>query len=239
VLSGIQMRTIANRYEKYWQSKRYTRKSANPKPSDLIETIDSALRKSTTKLLDVGCGNGYLMNIAKKKAKFVYGCDISRTAVKEAKRKGMVVVCADLNSGKLPYADEGLDDVTCIEVIEHVLDPMKLLRDIYRVLKPNGQLVLTTPNIRCFKNLVRLLFEGTFPHTTKDNFVWGGGHLHYFTRKDIQLLLQKAGFKSIKFYIAANQFKRSKKRQIVHKLTGDLIFGELFCNGITVKAIKK
>ena len=80
--------------------------------------------------------------------------------------------------------------------------------------------------------------KGIFPHTTAVSFVWGGGHLHYFTRKDLVLLLRRAGFKKIKFHIADGQFRKSWKRRLVHKIAGDSIFGEWLCGGIIVEAAK-
>ena len=236
------MINIEERYEKYWKSCRSWPNRGQQKklfPSDLFETVDFVLSKGRKKLLDVGCGNGILMDITKDKVENVYGCDISTTAVREAKNRGMTAICADLNFGYLPYYDESFDSITCIEVIEHVLDPLKLLKELHRILCIKGQLVLTTPNIRYFRHIVTLLFRGTFPRTTTDTFVWGGGHLHYFTRKDLAFLLRKAGFNKIKFFINHRQFIRSSKRRLVYKLIGDSIFGEWFCNGIVAEAFKQ
>jgi hypothetical protein len=83
-----------------------------------------------------------------------------------------------------------------------------------------------------------LIFKGTFPHTSSDAFVWGGGHLHYFTRKDIGSLLKNVGFQRIKFSINQNQFLSSKKRNLIYSLVGEKMFGEWFCGSITVEARK-
>jgi 2-polyprenyl-3-methyl-5-hydroxy-6-metoxy-1,4-benzoquinol methylase len=147
--------------------------------------------------------------------------------------------CTNLNKGHLPYNDESFDIITCIEVVEHVIDPQNLLKELYRVLGTKGYLVLTTPNIRYLRNLRTLLFNGTFPHTTTDSFVWGGGHLHYFTRKDLASLLQSAGFTQIEFLINPNQFTRSFKRLLIRKLIGETNFGEWICGGIIAKAYRE
>jgi len=229
------------KYENYWKerlSKNGQKEIHQFSPSEIFESVKAVLI-SGKKCLDVGCGNGALIDILNAKFDKVYGCDISKNALESAKTGGFVATCADLNSKYLPYQDDSFDSIICLEVIEHVLDPVGLLRDFRGVLKHQGQLILTTPNIRYFRNLFTLIFKGKFPHTTTDNFVWGGGHLHYFTRGDLEILLKSSGFKKIKFHINHQQFLRSWKRRVIHGLTGDAIFGEWFCGGIIVEAFRE
>lgn len=225
-------------YEKYWASRLSKASRERFLPGEIFESIAPILRKGE-KLLDVGCGNGALMEIAKVKFDEVHGYDISETALQEARRKGMRAICVDLNAGPSPYQNESFDVITCLEVAEHMVNPLHFLRDLYRILRPRGQMVLTTPNIRYFRNLTKLIFKGTFPHTSACSFVWGGGHLHYFTRKDLAFLLQEAGFERIRFHLNEKQFIRSWKRQFILRLTGKSIFGEWFCGGIIVSAYKE
>ena len=234
------MLDFGERYENYWLSRQSNEAGQNGKKiaGELFETIDVALSEGGKKLLDVGCGNGSLMDIVRDRVESIYGCDISKAASKVAKAKGMKSACTNLNKGYLPYHDETFDIITCVEVVEHVIDPISLLKELYRVLCTKGYVVLSTPNIRYFKHLRTLLLNGTFPHTTTDSFVWGGGHLHYFTRKDLSFLLQSAGFTRIEFHINPYQFARSSKRLLFRKLIGESNFGEWFCGGIIAKAVK-
>jgi methionine biosynthesis protein MetW len=228
-------------YEIYWRQKQAKGSfDSNEKlfPSEILGAIERLL-KGRGRLLDVGCGNGNVIEIAKHKFDETHGCDISQTVLESAKNKGIITTCIDLNTSYLPYQNECFDTVTCLEVLEHMSNPINLLREIYRVLSLEGQLILTTPNIRYFKNINKLLLKGRFPHTTTDNFVWGGGHLHYFTRKDLAFLLREAGFKKMKFHINEEQFRRSKKRRFTRGIIGNSIFGEWFCGGIIAEAIKE
>jgi 2-polyprenyl-3-methyl-5-hydroxy-6-metoxy-1,4-benzoquinol methylase len=152
---------------------------------------------------------------------------------------GMFSVCADLNEGCVPYKDDSFECVTALEFLEHIINPLRILAEIKRVLKPYGRLVLTTPNIRYFRNLHTLILRGSFPRTTIDDFVWGGGHFHYFTRKDLSFLLSQAGFKRVNFYINEKQFSRSWKRRFIRAIIGNYLFGEYFCGGIAVEATKE
>ena len=142
-------------YEVYWQE-RYSSGDMVHKarfPDEIIEVVEPLLHKGI-RVLDIGCGDGSLSKIAESKFQEIHGCDIALTALQEAKIRGMRTICVDLNTIiPLPYQDESFDTITCLEVLEHVLDPLNLLRDFHRVLRPKGQVVLTTPNIRYFRKL--------------------------------------------------------------------------------------
>jgi len=227
-------------YEQYWHKrikKSMEEDRGNKPPNEIFETASSALRGGK-KVLDVGCGDGYFALYVKEKFGRTYGAEIAQEAAHVAQKQGLFTTVMDLNSS-LSYKDNTFDTVTCLDVIEHLLDPVSLLTEIYRVLMPDGQLVLTTPNIRYLRNLYKLIFKGKFPHTTPDTFVWGGGHLHFFTRKDIYGLLAEVGFKRIEFFINRDQFLLSRKRKLIRLLIGERIFAEWFNGSITLSAYKE
>lgn len=207
------------------------------KPNEIFATAFAALQGGD-RILDIGCGDGTLYSYIKDKFRKIYGAEIADEAAHLAQKQGMFPSIMDVNMS-LSYKDNTFDAISCLEVIEHLLNPCHLLSEMYRLLRPGGQLVLTTPNIRNFRNLNTLIFNGIFPHTSSDTFVWGGGHLHYFTRKDINALLNKAGFKKISFSINQEQFLLSKKRNLIHFLIGENTFGEWFCASITVTTYKE
>jgi 2-polyprenyl-3-methyl-5-hydroxy-6-metoxy-1,4-benzoquinol methylase len=229
--------TIKELYEQYWQERRRGVSDADLGPDELLEGVESAL-DGAQRLLDVGCGIGNLIGVARGRCRTVHGCDISEVAAREACGRGVIAVCADLNGGALPYRSGAFDQATCLEVIEHVVDPLQLLRELQRVLRPAGRLILTTPNIRYVRNVARLVWRGEFPHTTTDTFVWGGGHLHYFTRRDLGGLLVRAGFEAPRFLINARQFERSWRRRVLARMVGLERFGEWMCGGILAVARK-
>lgn len=207
------------------------------KPNEIFVTASAALQGGD-RILDVGCGDGTLSCYITDKFRKIYGAEIAKDAANFAQRQEVFPSIMDVNMS-LSYKDNTFDAITCLEVVEHLLNPCHLLSEMYRILRPNGQLVLTTPNIRNFRNLYQLIFKGTFPHTSPDTFVWGGGHLHYFTRKDMNTLLKEVGFKRIGFFINQDQFRISKKRRLIHFLTGEKTFGEWFCGSITISAYKE
>lgn len=101
-------------------------------------------RLGTGRLLDLGCGTGYgSAELAAHPAR-VIGMDRVAPAA-EARRSTACFVRGEL--GGLPFASASFDLVVSFQVIEHLLDPSDYLREIRRVLRPSGTLLLTTPNL--------------------------------------------------------------------------------------------
>jgi 2-polyprenyl-3-methyl-5-hydroxy-6-metoxy-1,4-benzoquinol methylase len=231
---------IKHTYEQYWHERireSVGEENNEKRVGEIFDTVSSVLNTGN-RLLDVGCGDGGFALKIKDKFSKIYGAEIAKEAALIARKRNVSASLMDLNLS-LSYKNNIFDAVTCLDVIEHLLDPDSFIEEIYRVLKPAGQLVLTTPNIRNFRNLYTLVFKGIFPQTSPDTFVWRGGHLHFFTREDIKNIFKKAGFKRIEFSINQNQFCLSKKRKIIQCLTGEKKFGEWFCASITISAYKE
>jgi len=132
------------------------------------------------RILDVGCGDGNFTALISKvcKAKEVYGVDISEKGVEMAKKNGIKALRVDIDEENLPFKDNYFDAVLSLEVIEHLYDPDHLLDEVYRVLKPNGIFVLTTPNLASLYNRIALLF-GYQPFYTNVSLRKSYGHIPF------------------------------------------------------------
>ncbi len=98
-------------------------------------------------LLDVGCGSGWFSQRAAARGARVTSLDIGLRLLAETMRKCQTrPVAAD--ACRLPFADGSFDVVVSSECIEHTLDPLQALRDICRVVRPGGTIVVTAPNQR-------------------------------------------------------------------------------------------
>jgi 2-polyprenyl-3-methyl-5-hydroxy-6-metoxy-1,4-benzoquinol methylase len=109
--------------------------------------------------LDIGSGSGDLVKLLKNKFRTISSCcDYTDELMK---LPGQHVDIVDLNiEQKLPYQENTFDIVTATEVIEHLEDFRAILREIYRVLKPGGVCVLSTPNILNLNSRLRYLWFG-------------------------------------------------------------------------------
>ncbi len=136
-----------------------------------------------SKLIDVGCGNGDFLKAAREAQFELSAMDKSRAIVKYIRSQG--ITSHESLSNIKPYS---FDIVTCFDVIEHTLDPNALLVEIKRILKKNGLLMLTTPNI-CGISAVLL---------KKRWWVLGPqDHLVLFNPHSIKQLIEKVGFTTI------------------------------------------
>lgn len=102
-------------------------------------------------LLDVGCGNGANTSLFAQSLKRVAGVDVEPERLAEARdyarQHGLGNVEYLSTDGRvLPYPDASFDYVTCFDVLEHVDDEQQTLREIARVLRPGGSLVISVPN---------------------------------------------------------------------------------------------
>jgi 2-polyprenyl-3-methyl-5-hydroxy-6-metoxy-1,4-benzoquinol methylase len=116
----------------------------------------TSLEKNIFFIADIGCAEGnlldYLNDLGFKKEN-LYGYDVSPQMVKKTKAKGYRSFLWDVtDSVKRPKQKFNL--VFCLDVIEHVENPVKLLKNICYLLKPNGHLIISTPNINSLSHKV-------------------------------------------------------------------------------------
>ena len=100
------------------------------------------------RLLDIGCGLGYCLNVADRAGYEVYGLDLSRYAVEHSAARFPGRVRQGLLAPGL-FPDEFFDVVTMFDLFEHVYHPQEFLRLLHRVVRAGGLAIITTPNRHC------------------------------------------------------------------------------------------
>lgn len=122
---------------------------------------------SGKKVLDVGCGEGSLLDILQRLGNEVSGIDISESGVVKTQAKSIRCELVDISNERFPYKDSEFDIVTCLETIEHVENPLRCLQEIKRVLKDNGTLIISIPSPKilhpyCYPGLFQLKYFKEF-----------------------------------------------------------------------------
>jgi 2-polyprenyl-3-methyl-5-hydroxy-6-metoxy-1,4-benzoquinol methylase len=115
--------------------------------SDHVAFITRAARKPEgTDLLDVGCGSGTLLGLMKQRGFRGVGVDFSAEAASLAEAEnGVRVVVGSLADAA--FLDQSFDIVTLFHVMEHVANPRNVLAEVFRILRPNGAVVVQVPSI--------------------------------------------------------------------------------------------
>ena len=102
-------------------------------------------KSQTPSLLDLGCGSGLITKNISDMGFKVKGIDFSPVAVQKAKNNGIEAVVANLDEG-IAEPDASWDIVLASDIIEHIFDPISVIKEAARVIKPNGHLLITIPN---------------------------------------------------------------------------------------------
>lgn len=157
------------------------------------------LLPSGYKFLDVGCGEGTLVLMAKSKFKEVYGVDISETRIMKAlnklQNKHIHFLQCDVQKG-LPFDDASFDAVASVSVLQYILNIPDLLDEFERVLKFRGSLVIEVPNFAWLPRRLELLTGKLLTLSTLDEF-GSSKHLHNFTSSYLCNLLNSKGLEIV------------------------------------------
>lgn len=146
------------------------------------------------KVLDAPCGEGALVEDLKARKFEVWGIDIDGEGLK---RTGLShCVEGDLQK-PLPFQEGQFDAILCVEGIEHLETPFQTIREFYRVLKPGGLLVLTTPNVASVRSRFRFFacgFFRHFPFPLNERMITPADHIMPLTYPTLRYLLVTNGF---------------------------------------------
>lgn len=184
-----------------------------------------------SRVLDVGCGAGFLTNELAKFDYDVTGVDLSEESLEVAKRydssKSVAYLKADAYN--LPFEDESFDAVCALDFLEHVDDPERAIKEFSRVLKPGGQFFFHTFNRNVLAWLVIIkLVEWLIPKTPKNMHILRlfikPKELSMYCEKNHMLALEFVGIKPVISSIPISQvFSGRVPKQMRFELTGNLL----------------
>lgn len=185
-----------------------------------IEKVIKFIRKYFGKvkglnILDCGISRGGVSDKLSKEFANCFGIDINPREI-----KGVKIIQADLNRG-IPEFEIKFDVIFAGEIIEHLFDDIKFIRDCYSFLKPGGILIVTVPNLVSFLNRF-LMFFGAMPLTA---YAAAPFHYHVYNRNKLKNLIKEEGFEILKAtssYLPLNIFAKIPGIGKVFGFLGDL-----------------
>ncbi|MBD0319624.1 MAG: class I SAM-dependent methyltransferase [Gemmatimonadetes bacterium] len=153
------------------------------------------------RILDLGCGNGFIAAELARRGHQVVGVDVSEDGIEVARAAyDLPNLRFHVHSVYDPGLDElvsgGVECVLSLEVVEHLYLPRALFTESRRVLAPGGALVASTPYHGYLKNLAISLAGGWDRHFGVD---WDGGHVKFFSPATMRRMAEEAGLGRIRF----------------------------------------
>ncbi len=189
-------------YEKNYSIENITKKIMNVETDVLIarQLFDLIMKEVSEKIrnvnmLEFGAGLGNFCEVVKDKVKNIVAVEKNKNAREFISQKEIEVISS---LGEI-YGKAEFDLIVMIEVIEHLKDPVGILKRFYQLLKPDGKLFITTPNHRGLNSLI-----------TKERWreISRPTHLYAFSPKSLYRTLSIAGFNKIKWLKKPVNFKR-------------------------------
>jgi 2-polyprenyl-3-methyl-5-hydroxy-6-metoxy-1,4-benzoquinol methylase len=147
----------------------------------------------SARILDVGCAAGALGEELKRRgAKEVVGLEKFEAAAQVARTRLDAVHEVDLNTlPSLPYPDGYFDVLVFADVLEHLVEPVSVLKHFLRYLMPDGRVILSLPNVRHESVVLPLLVDGRWQY--QDMGIMDRTHLRFFTLREMVAMLRDAG----------------------------------------------
>lgn len=165
-----------------------------------VELIKTYKDNKIDNVLDIWVADGGFLIKLSKCIKWINKycwIDVNSTCVNESinnlKKLNLISEIRECNIDEwIDFDDNTFDLVSMLAVLEHTFDPIKIIEECSRVLKKWGWIVIEVPNLAVFFRRIDLLFWNR-PRTSRDLW-WDGGHLQYFTVKDLKNLLEDKWF---------------------------------------------
>lgn len=166
-----------NLFQKYWHNKRF---------NEVLKFI----KPVNGSVLDIGCHSGTFTKkiLNKIGSNKIYGIDISHSAINLAKKRIPDGHFEVVNAEKLPFINNFFDAIFCLEVLEHVDHPEKVIEEIKRVLKIGGYAIFLVPTDNKLFKVIWSLWTMYYP-------VWRHAHVQSFAGKNLENIINNGGLK--------------------------------------------
>lgn len=171
---------------------------------NLIKKYSSSLSISAESILDIGCGTGLFLELAKKNLNLkTYGIELSKRDCNAARKRADKIICDDTaNKQIIKNFNTPIDIITAFDVFEHLPNPNQVMKNINKISSNKTLLLIDTGNIGGF---------GPKLGKAKNPFTMDKGHIVFYSRKTIKYLLNKHGFSVIKFHTETEIPKQQTK----------------------------
>jgi 2-polyprenyl-3-methyl-5-hydroxy-6-metoxy-1,4-benzoquinol methylase len=147
------------------------------------------------RVLELGCGRGDTLAFLKREGRCTWAGGVELFPEAAAVARGRVdwLLEGDVERLELDLEPGSLDAVLCLDVLEHLVDPWRMIRRLSALVRPGGAIVASIPNVRHARVVFPLLFGGSFEYTGQG--LLDRTHLRFFTRRSAVELLECGGLR--------------------------------------------
>jgi len=178
-----------------------------------FKNLGKLIEPSRGKILDIGCADGTATKfiLEQSKADLIIGVDVLQSSVDYAKKrfKSSKLKFLMADAEKLPFEKNQFEAVFCLDSIEHFFEPEKVIKEMRRVLKKDGYLVILVHTKSLLFRIIWFFWENT------KGWVWKGTHVRKFSPEQLRKLIKDAGFEMIvekKFLLGMYQVVKARKK---------------------------
>ncbi len=169
---------------------------------------------SCRRVLEIGCGEGQLGRLLRARGHSVTGIELLSDAAERARVHLDRVVTADVERDGLPFPPGSFDAIVFADVLEHLVDPWRVLREAVEVLAEDGVVVASIPNVQNL-DVIRRLLRGRWDY--RERGILDFGHLRFFTLKTIRALFAQA---DLRIESVGHRYRRTWWRELLCWLSG-------------------
>lgn len=185
-------------------------------------------------IADIGAGKGNFTKLIRLKLQFLQVIAVDYTSCPAGLH---LEDCdwrqADLNQ-ELPVLSNSVDIVCALGVIEYMENPLHLIKHLYRVLKPGGLVIISTPNNHSIRSKASFVIRGYFPYFDPRTCL---GHISPILKNDIQRILNEVGFSEVEFHYN-NSGSLPGATRLKWQVLLPLLKGSHFSDNLVVMACK-
>ena len=153
------------------------------------------LPKSNNRILEVGCGTGATLAYLKNNGycNHTYGIELFPEAMKVAKKRLDYTYEGNIESMQFSLQESSFDVILCLDVLEHLVSPDKVVSYLHKLLVPGGIIIASIPNIRHISVLFPLVFKGEWNY--ENSGILDKTHLRFFVKNTAIELMESSGLK--------------------------------------------
>ncbi len=203
--------------------------------SNARKEIQPLLPERADRVLEIGCGEAVTLEWVcnQLNCSWTGGVEYFADAAEKARTKVDWIAQGSVEEIELPFDENTLDLILCLDVLEHLWDPWSVIRRLSTLLKPGGSLIVSIPNVKHHSVIFPLLLHGRFDYRTEG--VLDKTHIRFFTRATALELIESNGL--VVDTVSNSGIFKGSKSYFANLLTFKL-FQVLFETQYLIKAVK-